>query len=214
MIEIKNRYTGTALYSSDIATNTLEVVLEAVAKHAYLRGADLRDADLRGANLRDAYLQDADLRDADLRDAYLQDADLRDADLRGTKSINKNFTTPLYSLLYADGPITAFKLVNAEGTGPFNGGITYEVGKSYTVDDANTDEYTHCGKGINIASLDWVCREWKPGYRVLKVTHNREDIAAIPVGSDGKYRLHRCQVVSEIPVSELGLGVTQKKESE
>jgi uncharacterized protein YjbI with pentapeptide repeats len=80
-MEIKNIY-GAVIYTSQAAT-VKDAVVEAVAKDAYLRGADLRDADLRGADLTDADLRGANLRGANLRDVYLRGANLRDVYLTG-----------------------------------------------------------------------------------------------------------------------------------
>jgi uncharacterized protein YjbI with pentapeptide repeats len=92
MIEIKHRYTENVLYACKAET-LREAVIEAVAIHADLYGADLRGAnlygadlygaDLRGANLRGANLRGADLYGANLRGANLRGADLYGANLRG-----------------------------------------------------------------------------------------------------------------------------------
>ena len=109
-IQIKNRWNGTVIFTSEESTTLAEAVKAAVAGGANLRGADLRDADLRGADLRDADLCGADLcgadlrgadlrgadlcganlRGANLRDADLRGADLRDADLRGADLCDAN----------------------------------------------------------------------------------------------------------------------------
>jgi hypothetical protein len=106
-IEIKHRFTGEVIYTSEAET-IKEALIEAAGSDANLRGtylgdADLRGADLGGADLGGAYLGDADLRGAnlgganlgdanlgganlggaDLGGAYLGDADLRGANLRG-----------------------------------------------------------------------------------------------------------------------------------
>jgi len=96
-------------------------------------------------------------------------------------------------------------LVNSQNVGPFKGGITYEIGKTYTEEEANTDEYEQCAKGINLASLDWCVMEWKKGYKILMVEFMAQDIASIPVGSDGKFRVFRCKVVGEKNLKEIGL---------
>jgi len=187
---------------------------DAYLRDAYLGGAYLRDADLRGAYLRGAYLRDADLGGADLRDAYLRDADLggadlrdaylRDAYLRGAKNINKLRCTPLMILLDQPGKIRAYKLVKGNGEGPYNGGIIYEIGKSYSVEDADcTDE--QCAAGINLATLDWCMRYWQSGYRILVAEFTAKDIASIPVSTDGKFRCHRCKIVAEKDLKEIGL---------
>jgi hypothetical protein len=40
---------------------------------------------------------------------------------------------------------------------------------------------------------------------VFVVEHTAADIAAIPIGSDGKYRVRRCTVVAEKTLEELGI---------
>jgi hypothetical protein len=90
-IEIKNRYTGAVLYTTE-ACSMREALEQACRIGADLGGANLRDADLiganliggflRGANLRDADLIGADLGGADLGGAYLGGANLRGANLR------------------------------------------------------------------------------------------------------------------------------------
>ncbi len=162
---------------------------------AVMQGADLQGADLQGADLRVAYLRGADLRGADLRVAYLQ----------GASGINRLLTTPLYMLLDQPGQIRAYKLAKADGTGPTYSSITYEVGKTYEEPEADTDESVQCSRGINLATLDWCLKEWREGYRVFVVEHTVADIAAIPIGSDGKYRVRRCTVVAEKTLEELGL---------
>ena len=101
------------------------------------------------------------------------------------------------------GPITAFKLIKANGEGPFNGGITYEVGKTYEVAEANTNEHEPCGAGINLATIDWCLNERQRNYRLLLCTFNPEDIAAIPYGTDGKFRVTKCKVVREVDWKEV-----------
>ena len=78
-IEIKNRWTGKALFELETENNNIK---KTVAK-AVESGADLSGADLRGANLSEANLRGADLSEANLRGADLRGADLRGADLRG-----------------------------------------------------------------------------------------------------------------------------------
>jgi hypothetical protein len=88
-IEIKNRFTGSVIFTYEKENATIkEAVLKALKEGANLRGADLygddlEDANLRGANLYGADLRVANLRDADLRGANLEGADLYGADLRG-----------------------------------------------------------------------------------------------------------------------------------
>jgi hypothetical protein len=190
-------HSGAALYTAETATNVRDAVVQAIAS-----GANLGDANLSGANL-----SDADLGDANLRDANLSDANLGGANLRGAKGISPERASPLHLYRYQlpGVEMVAFKLVNARGEGPFNGGIVYTPGETVSVENADTDVLTDCGAGINVATLDWCLREWRDTYRILRVAFTVGDIAAIPTASDGKFRLHRCRVVDEVDLVALGL---------
>lgn len=133
--------------------------------------------------------------------ADLSRANLSGANLSGAKGIIPERCTPLLMLLDQPGAMRAYKLVTAEGLGPFNGGITYRVGDSCEVLNASTDPLQPCAAGINVATLDWCLANWQPGYRVLIVEFTAADIAAIPTATDGKFRLHRCAVVGEKDIS-------------
>ena len=192
--EIKHRFTGKVLFS--LETKSLKLCVEAAIKQgAYLRGAYLRDAYLQGANLQGAYLRNADLRNANLQDAYLRDA----------KNISKYWTTNLYFLKDQIGKIRAYKLVNEKNEGPYNGGIVYEIGKTVSVKNADCNENIKCSRGISLADLLWCIKEWRKGFKILVAEFTAKDIAAIPVGSDGKFRVHKCKIVGEKDLKELGL---------
>ena len=178
---------------------------------ANLRNADLRNADLCNADLCNADLCGADLCNADLCGANLRSADLRDADLCDVKNLNLLRTSALYLLREQPGSIRSYKLVTENLCSPLaaeNGGATtrYAIGESYEVPGASTDEQRHCAAGIHLASADWIIANWRSGDRVLIAEHTASDIAAIPIGSDGKYRVFRCKIVGEKSLSELGLG--------
>lgn len=130
------------------------------------------------------------------------------ANLGGAKGIAPERFTPLLMLRDQPGAIRAYKLVNEKSEGPFNGGIKYEIGESYSVEDACTDETIQCAAGISLATLDWCLREWREGFRVLIAEFTAEDIAAIPHATDGKFRVHRCKIVGEKDISGL---VTSKE---
>src|SRR3990167_9180015 len=172
---------------------------------ADLRGANLQGADLQGANLQGADLWRADLWRADLWRADLRRADLQGADLRGAKNFNKYTTTPLYGMLDQPGKIIAYKIVNNRNEGIYNGGLVYTIGATIEEKGADTNEFKNCGEGINLATLDWCMREWKPGYKILLAEFTKEDIACIPVGSDGKFRVYRCRIIGEKNLKESGL---------
>jgi hypothetical protein len=178
---------------------------------ADLQGADLRDADLRYANLQGANLQGADLRDANLQDANLQGADLqgadlRDANLRGATGYNKYAIQPLLMLQHQSGKIAAFKMVSPNGKSPIaDEQIQYEIGKTYKVTNADTDEHRLCGAGLHAATLPWINQNWSKGNRLLEVQFTAKDIAAIPLTSDGKFRVHKLKVVQELNPADFGL---------
>ena len=172
---------------------------------ALLDGASLNRASLNRASLNGALLNRASLNRALLDGALLNRASLNRASLDGAKGINPHRCTPLLMLLDQPGKIRAYKLVTKDGVGPFNGGITYKSGKDYEVKDANTDISEQCAAGINLATLDWCIKEWKDGYRILIAEFTVKDIAAIPTANDGKFRVHRCRIVGEKDLVEIGL---------
>src|SRR3990167_9012667 len=169
------------------------------------KGKSLQGADLQGANLRGADLLGADLRGANLWVANLQGADLQGANLWGAKNFNKYTTTPLYGMLDQPGKIIAYKIVNNRNEGIYNGGLVYTIGATIEEKGADTNEFKNCCEGINLATLDWCMREWKPGYKILLAEFTKEDIACIPVGSDGKFRVYRCRIIGEKNLKESGL---------
>ena len=191
-MNILHRTTKDVLYTSE-KTTLRETVIEAVASGADLAGAYLAGADLAWT----------DLAGADLAGADLAGANLTGANLTGAKNISPERFTPLLMLKDQVGPIRAYKLVKANMEGPYNGGIRYEIGGEYTEQNPNTDPQEQCGRGINLATLDWCLKEWRDGYRVLVAEFSAEDIAAIPNGTDGKFRVRRCRIVAEKDISAL-----------
>ena len=200
MIEIKNRYTGAVIYVAKDATDVRSAVEAARRDGADLYGADLRGANLRGANLHGA----------DLRRANLHGADMRGADLRRAENHNRHRSQDLLLLRFQTGKIRAFKLVDSDLRSPIQSGgkITYEIGGTVKVEDADVDEHTDCGAGINVATAPWVLANFRQSRRILLVEFTAKDIAAIPVAPDGKFRLHKCKVVREVKPEELGIDST------
>jgi hypothetical protein len=187
---------GKLLYESEGTIK--ESLIKCVSEQTSLSGANLSRADLYGANLSRANLYGANLSRADL-----SRADLYGANLYGAKGMKPEKCTPLLILHEQPGKIRAYKLVNKQMEGPYNGGIKYETGNEIVVDDADEDTTSQCAAGINVATLDWCLRNWQEGYRVMIVEFTAKDIAAIPTATDGKFRLHRCKVIGERDVSEL-----------
>ncbi len=175
---------------------------------ANLAGANLAGANLAGAYLARAYLAGADLARANLADANLADADLARANLAranlaDAKGLTIERTSPLALLRYQPGPIRLFKVLNTHSEGHINGGLAYPMGKRVAVTDASADPTEMCGPGIHVATLDWCLREWRSGYTIAVMEFTAADIACIPLGTDGKLRLHGCTRVEDIPVAEI-----------
>ena len=194
--EIKSRFTGTVQFAAEL-------------------GAALKSEPFSiqlGAAVKIAVSARANLSDADLSRAYLSGANLSGAYLSGANGIAPEICTDLLMLLDQPGAIRAYKLVNAEGYGPFNGGVKYEVGESVSVKKPNTDPLEQCGAGINVATLAWCLREWRPGYRVLVVEFTAADIACIPTATDGKFRLFRCAVIAEKAIDPVKIGLVKAEE--
>jgi len=214
MYEIK-KTDGSVIYKSDSAKTALEAVNEYVKKarenndnadlsSADLSSANLRSADLRYANLRYANLRYADLRSANLRSADLRSANLRSADLSSAKNVNPYLSDTLRMLRDQVGRVRAYKLVNSRNEGPNYGGIKYKIG-SIVEEKADKNESIHCSYGINLASLDWCIRFWEEGYKILICEFTAKDIAAIPQGTDGKFRVSKCKIIKEKDLAEIGL---------
>ena len=177
---------------------------------AYLSGANLSvsnlyRADLSVADLSRADLYGANLYGADLYGADLYGADLSRADLSRAKDINKYLCTPLMLLLDQPGEICLYKIVNEKDDGIYNGGLKYITGETVAVENASTTDTEQCAAGINVATLDWCMREWRSNHRILKIYFTADDIACIPIATDGKIRLHRCRVGEEVNLKKIGL---------
>ena len=110
-------------------------------------------------------------------------------------------------LRFQTGKIRALKMVSHDLKSPIQSmdRLTYEVGSTVEVKKADTNEQTDCGSGVNVATAPWVLANFRNGYRVLLVEFTAKDIAAIPVGSDGKFRVYKCKVVREVKPEELGI---------
>ena len=189
-IQIKNRFDASVLFECEADSMKMAVKL-AVESRADLSRADLSRADLSRA---------------DLSGADLSGANLSGANLSGASGLDPRRVNDLLMLRDQPGPIRAYKLVDSAFRSPIQsvGKLTYRIGETLDVADADTDEAAACAAGINVATLPWVMREWRPGHHILVVEFTAADIAAIPIG-DGKFRLHRCTVVGEKDLVELGL---------
>jgi hypothetical protein len=216
-VEIKDRWYGRVLFSGDYVSIG-EAAKAALKSGAVLRNADLRNAVLSGAVLRNADLSGAVLRNADLRNADLSGADLSGADLSGADlSGASGITVPAVSdlaLLFAQpGPVRAYKVVTCDGRSPIHGTrLKYEIGtRVNSLEEPNRDPAESCGTGIHLATPRWVVDYIRSNrydfdrnaFRVLVVEFNRDDLAAIPYTSEGKFRVRGCTPVADVSKEEL-----------
>jgi hypothetical protein len=109
-------------------------------------------------------------------------------------------------LIDQPGKIRAYKLVTDDYMSPIQycNQLRYQVGIKLEVLDADTNTTEQCSRGVNVATMDWCLKEWKPGYRIMVVEFEAADIAAIPTANDGKFRLFRCEVVGEKDLKAMG----------
>ncbi len=187
--EIKSWKGGEVLFSAE--SDSLKACVELAIK---------QNSDLTWANLTRANLPGADLTGANLTRA-----NLTRANLTGAKGINKFLTTPMTILLDQPGKIIFYKLINTNMEEPFDGRIKYEIGQSYEILTADMDDKKDCGEGINLASMDWCLKNYREGYHILLAEFEAKDIACIPIGSDGKFRVFKCTIVGEKDLKEIGI---------
>ena len=187
--EINNKFSGDVIFS--LETKSFKLCVEAAVE---------AEANLSGANLSGANLAGADLAEANLSVANLAEAN----------GINPYMTTPLFLLKDQIGKIRAYKLVDSEQEGPYQGGIVYKIGKTVSVKNACTDINQQCAPGISLATLDWCIKDWREGYKILIAEFTRKDIAAIPTATDGKFRVSKCKIVGEKDLGEIGLIKTKE----
>lgn len=182
---------------------------------ANLRGANLSDADLRGADLYGANLSGANLRNANLGGADLSGADLRNANLGGANLSGANLSDAnlsgaenlLSSVDYlrnnfectAEG-IIAYKVFNAMYSPPTKWKIQP---KSVITENVNANRTNDCGCGINVATLEWVLREYSEE-EIWKVLIRWEWLCGVvvPYNTDGKIRCERVELVEMINKKE------------
>ena len=185
---------GANLEQANLNGAHLEVFVRAKPAVANLRGANLKGASLRGANLGTAYLVGADLSGADLMWADLRGAKLDEANLTDVR----NFPFPDLNILRNQtGKIRAFKLVDKNYEGVFQGGVKYEIGKTIEERNYDPDEKFLCSRGLNVATLEWCLRYKEKGNIILEVEFTAEDIVAIPYATYGNFRVKRCKVIGE-----------------
>ncbi len=213
-IQIKS-YLGEVLFEYSCVDNTIKKTVErAVKGYANLKYADLRYADLENANLWNANLKNANLWNADLKNADLRNADLRNADLRYAKNLANIYKTDLAILKSQPGKLRAYKYLNGN-TSPYEN-AEYVVGKTYTCKDYSSDEFELCGKGLNVATLDWCLRDTNCNLDkiYIEVEFTAKDIVAIPCASDGKFRVKKFKILRKLTKKELTKAIKPLSEGE
>ncbi len=176
-------------------------------------------------------MRNADLRNADLSGADLRNADLRNADLSGATGLTVPAVSDLALLFAQPGPIRAYKVVTSAGRSPVSGAgrgwraLEYKIGQRVECDgEPNRDPAESCGAGLHVATPRWVVDYLRSSrydfdggrIRVLVVEFNRDDLAAIPFSSEGKFRVKGCTPIAEVSRDELvaWLGETPAKVEE
>jgi hypothetical protein len=107
-----------------------------------------------------------------------------------------------------DGIVRAYKYTdeNAKSPTQTDKPLHYVVGKTLKVSHVEDDPNVDCGAGINLATLEWVARYAKSNKqrRIFAIEFDTDDLAAIPTGKDGKFRVKECYVVEELDTDKLG----------
>jgi len=165
---------------------------------ANLYGANLEDANLVHANLVRANLYGANLVHANLVRANLYGANLEDANLYGAnlgdaKNIKAaNIIPHLHILKLQKGKLVAYKFFHQDGQSPYqNQSYDLKKGKVYECSDGDTDELKECSAGLNVATLPWCVWNKQPDDVICEVEFIAKDILAIPIATDGKFRVSR-----------------------
>ncbi len=99
------------------------------------------------------------------------------------------------------GTVRAYKGVTQDYGSPtktqFNPKLSYRIGDTPEIVDADTSD-TDCAKGVNLGPKKYVEQQYK-GHRHMAVEFEcPKDLASVPAGTDGKFRVFRCKVVKEL----------------
>ena len=135
-VQIKHRWNGSVLFTSDVPDDTpsgieVRVALEnAIAANANLAGANLANANLAGANLTGANLTGANLANANLTGANLTGANLTGAFLANANLAGANLANANLAGAYLEGAYLAGAyLAGANLAGAFLAGANLEGAK-------------------------------------------------------------------------------------
>ena len=88
----------------------------------------------------------------------------------------------------------------------YDSSFTYEIGQEKTVLDCDADPKKDCGQGIHISPIQWAVKygqSWE-NLSILEVEVKTDDIV-LPRNSEGKVRVKKVKVLSEVPFEECGI---------
>ncbi len=139
---------------------------------------------------------------ANLECENLYGANLKCANLDGAR--NLFYRPDLEIIKHCTGKIRAWKYVKSDGSNPYNQfSEKYEVGKTYTEDNFNADEFQNCGTGFNVATLRWCYHDSGDAEnQYLEIEFTAKDIVAIPYTTDGKFRVKKMKILRRITRKE------------
>jgi hypothetical protein len=195
--------TGSLLFQT-FSASFKEAVARAIRLGIDLFRADFSGKDLSYVDLTDGQLARSDFTRCNLSGSNVQGTDLTyaklaEAQLSNVKGLEAS-TLAIVKALFSDQEVLrAYKIVNKKNNeGAFVGGIKYEIGSTYEVPNASTDEKVLCAPGIHLATLNWCKDKYNPkDHRIVVAEFNREDVAVIPTKTEGKFRVKKCKIVEE-----------------
>jgi len=160
--------------------------------YANLRGADLSDANLSDANLSYANLSYANLSGADLSDANLSDANLSYANLSDAKGLlspiefmEKTFESN------SDGYVV-YKTFSSQYSAP----NSWVIEPNSIIDEVVNQLVTiDCACGINVATLEWVKREYSGDIWKCLIEWKWLLGVIVPYHTNGKIRAQRVRLL-------------------
>ena len=76
--------------------------------------------------------------------------------------------------------------------------MEYKVGKTYRFKSYDSDEFSQCGEGGNVATLMWCLKNDLNANQFIEVKFKVKDIVAIPYMTDGKFRVKKLKVLRMI----------------
>ena len=88
--------------------------------------------------------------------------------------------------------------------------MKYEIkkGKTYEEENGSTDERIDCDRGLNVATLSWCVWNRNKGDIIIEVEFEAKDILAIPLVTDGKFRVKKFSIVRKVPEAEIRKMIT------